>query len=68
MMNQLLTPLEKKILDEVVRPALTQEKPDILGSRSTTSETLDFSKLLLGVRAFYWNNGGHEWDRVLRDL
>lgn len=65
--RQLLTRLEKKLLDEVIRPSLTSERRDHLGSMQTTSETVNFGVFLEELGSFYRRNGGKEWGRVLHE-
>lgn len=62
-----LTYLEKKVLDDVIRPALSEEQPDHLYGRITRSQTLNFSALLEKLEDFYKHNGGIEWERVLSE-
>ena len=68
--REILTHLERKLLNEVVRPALSQEKPDFLGGTQTTSETLDFKELLSGVKRFHQANGGNpnHWHKMIIEL
>lgn len=64
-MNENLTPLEHKLLAEIVRPSISQPKKDMLDSHDTVSESLNFSTLLNEIQSFYKHNGGEDWYRLL---
>lgn len=65
MKEELLTPFEKKILDEVVRPALSQKYESHWYGVASYAQDLNFVQLVRKVRQFYEKNCGHEWSRVL---
>lgn len=60
-----LTFLEKKLLDEIIRPALGPVKYDYRGS----GQTVIFSILLSSVKEFYHRHEGPmaDWHRVVVD-
>lgn len=65
------TPLEKKLLEDVIRPSITTKLPghccsaNIYCPCSFMSETLNFTDLLRNIKDFYYNNGGRDWHRML---
>ena len=68
--REILSHLEKKLLDEVIRPAITAPKDDRLWGTRTVSETLNFADLLNGVKEFYRRNNGDisHWNRLMLEV
>ncbi len=68
--REILTYLERKVLNEIVRPALSSPKNDSLYGEKTISETLDFSDLLQGIKDFYLKNNGDisKWNYLMLEI
>lgn len=63
-----LSILEKTLLDEVIRPAITCTARNIFRGTALVSETLDFDQLIKSIKAFYEKNGGVKWNELISKL
>ena len=60
-----VTPLERKLLEEVIRPALSEEEESFdFFFFPTRSQTLDFKELLLQVKNLY-RPSGKDWKHLV---
>lgn len=62
-----LTPLEKKLLVEIIIPSIKKTTPNAQGG---LDEELGFNILLKKVREFYLDNGGNDigWIKLLVEI
>ncbi len=70
-MKKILPYLEQRILDDIIRPALTEIKTEDSGNGLTAfsnKQTLHFDILLQRIKGFYEANGGTEWNKVIKKV
>ena len=62
-----ITPLEKIIVEDIIRPSLSDTRNDHFHGHRTLAQDINFTKFIENTKNFYLRNGGNavDWYRLL---